>query len=378
MTQWNPNLYRKEGLSKGYNVHYLTSLVEQGEKSTEKNFPVVFSLAHLANLSRTLYSDLHIFVSRTVIQRKDFPYKNFPIAKRTGGKRWISIPTPALMAVQYWINQNILSKATPHSAAYAYVPNKKIIQHAQRHCGAAWLIKIDIKDFFGNISERQIFDVFLGLGYPKLLSFEMARLCTRVTPKRKGKRWRNIVTEHTISAYDSKFVGSLPQGAPTSPALSNLVCMNLDKKLTSFAISQGATYSRYADDLCFSLSAGCRKDALYIKKEISKILREHGFSDNSKKTRIVPPGARKILTGLIINDELPKIPKEIRDSVRMHLYYAKKNGIASHCTVRGFRSVIGFKNYLSGMIGYISSINSQQGKKLRTEFNSLPWIDFDL
>ncbi len=378
MTQWNPNLYRKEGLSKGYDVHYLTSLVEQGEKSNEKNFPVVFSLAHLANLSRTLYSDLHIFVSRTVIQRKDFPYKNFPIAKRTGGKRWISIPTPALMAVQYWINQNILNKAIPHSAAYAYVPNRKIIQHAQRHCGAAWLIKIDIKDFFGNISERQVFDVFLELGYPKLLSFEMARLCTRVTPNRKGKRWRNTVTEHTISGYDSKFVGSLPQGAPTSPALSNLVCMSLDKKLTSFALSQGATYSRYADDLCFSLLSGCRKNALYIKKEISKILREHGFSDNSKKTRIVPPGARKILTGLIINDELPKIPKEIRDAVRMHLYYAKKNGIASHCTARGFRSVIGFKNYLSGMIGYISSINPQQGKKSRIEFNSLPWIDFDL
>lgn len=378
MTQWNPNLFRKEGLSKGYDSDYLSSLVEQGEKINEKNLPVVFSLAHLANLSHTLYSDLHSFVSRSDLERKDFPYKNFTIAKRTGGKRWISIPTPVLMAVQYWINQNILNRVTPHAAAYAYVPNRKIVQHAQRHCGSAWLIKIDIKDFFGSISERQIFDIFLNLGYPKLLSFEMARLCTRATPKRKGKRWCNNISEHAISSYYSKFVGSLPQGAPTSPALSNLVCIDLDKELTLLATSHKATYSRYADDLCFSLPIGCRKSALNIKKEVSKILRKYGFSDNSKKTRIIPPGARKILTGLNINNDLPRIPKEIRDSVRMHLHYAKKNGIAFHCKERSFRSVIGFKNYLSGVIGYIYSIDLKLGQKFRKEFNSLPWIDFNL
>lgn len=378
MTQWNPNLFRKEGLSKGYDSHYLTRLVEQGEAINERNLPVVFSLAHLANLSHTLYSDLHGFVSRNELERKDFPYKNFSISKRTGGKRWISIPTPALMAVQYWINQNILNRVIPHAAAYAYVPKRKIIQHAQRHCGSGWLIKIDIKDFFGNISERQVFDVFLNLGYPKLLSFEMARLCTRVTPKRKGKRWCNTNNEHTITGYDSKFVGSLPQGAPTSPALSNLVCIGLDKQLTSLAISEGATYSRYADDICFSLPMGCRKSALHIKKEISKILHGYGFSDNSKKTRLIPPGARKVLTGLNVNNDTPRIPKEIRDSVRMHLYYAKKNGIAIHCKTRGFRSVIGFHNYLSGVIGYIYSIDSNMGNKFRNEFNSLPWVDFSL
>lgn len=378
MTQWNPNLFRKEGISKGYNPDYLTTLVKQGEKINGKNLPVVFSLAHLANLSRTLYSDLHGFVSRSGLEQKHFPYKNFPISKRTGGKRWISVPVPPLMAVQSWINQNILNKVTPHSAAYAYVCNRKIIQHAQRHCGSDWLIKIDIKDFFGNISERQVFDVFLDLGYPRLLSFEMARLCTRVTPKRKGKRWLKTISEHSIPSYSSKFVGSLPQGAPTSPALSNLVCINLDKKLTSLAMSHGAIFSRYADDLCFSLPEGSRKSAFSIKKDVSKILREYGFSDNSKKTRIIPPGARKMLTGLNVNNSSPKIPKEVRDSVRMHLYFSKKNGIASHCKERGFRSVIGFRNYLAGVIGYIASVDPELSKKFYQQFNSLPWLDFSL
>lgn len=378
MTHWNPNLFRKEGSVKGYESAYLNALVEQGEKSTALGVPVVFSLAHLANLSRTLYSDLHGFVSRADSLRKDFPYKNFPISKRTGGKRWISIPVPPLMAVQQWINQNILNRVVPHPAAFAYVPKRKLIDHAKRHCGADWLVKIDVKDFFSNISERQVFDVFLKLGYPKLLSFEMARLCTRVTPKRKGGRWTNVTSEHAISDYSSQFVGSLPQGAPTSPALSNLVCIELDRELTQLATTKSVTYSRYADDLCFSFVGGSRQSAFDLKREVSKVLWKHGFSDNANKTRIVPPGARKVLTGLNVNAPLPTIPKEVRDLVRMHLHYAKLRGIPDHCKERGFRSVIGFKNHLFGLIGYVASVDVNHGRDFLVQFDSLPWINFDL
>lgn len=378
MTQWNPNSFRKEGNAKGYAPEYLRALVVQGEKTVAEGVPVVFSLAHLANLSRTLYADLHGFVSRVGIERKDFPYKNFPIAKRTGGKRWISIPVPSLMAVQQWINQNILNRVVPHSAAFAYVPKRKLIDHAQRHCDSAWLIKVDIRDFFSNISERQVFDVFLNLGYPKLLSFEMARLCTRVTPKRKGARWAYATGANAISDYDSKFVGSLPQGAPTSPALSNLVCVDLDKELTHLAITKSATYSRYADDLCFSLVEGSRQVAFDLKREVSKVLWRHGFSENAKKTRVVPPGARKVLTGLNVNATVPTVPKVVRDLVRMHLHYAKKRGIPEHCKERGFRSVVGFKNHLLGLIGYVASVDAKHGVDFYLQFNGLPWLEFDL
>lgn len=378
MQHWNPNLFRKEGNAKGYGQAYLDALVQQGAKSIALGMPVVFSLAHLANLSRTLYADLHGFVSRADIYTKDFPYKNFPISKRTGGKRWISIPVPPLMAVQQWINQKILNKVDPHPAAFAYVPGRKLIEHAKRHCGADWLVKVDIKDFFSNISERQVFDVFIGLGYPKLLSFEMARLCTRVTPKRKGTRWTCSAEEHSISDYKSDFVGSLPQGAPTSPALSNLVCAGLDNDLTQLATENSATYSRYADDLCFSIVGGSRQSALNLKREVSKILWKHGFQDNSKKTRIIPPGARKVLTGLNVNDVVPSVPKEVRDLVRMHLHYAKLRGIPNHCKERGFRSVIGFKNHLLGLIGYVASVDANRGRVFLEQFRSLPWINFDL
>lgn len=378
MTHWNPHLFRKEGQSKGYDPKYLDALVAQGEKVTANRVPVVFSLAHLASLSRTLYSDLHGFVSRSDIQRTDFPYRNFPIAKRTGGKRWISIPVPPLMAVQQWINQNILNRIEPHAAAFAYVPKRRLIDHAQRHCGATWLVKVDVKDFFSNISERQVFQVFLKLGYPKLLAFEMARLCTRVTPKRQGAKWINSFDDHSIPDYDCAYVGSLPQGAPTSPALSNLVCIDLDRDLSGLAVSKSATYSRYADDLCFSMTAGSRESAFALKREVSKVLWKYGFSENSKKTRVVPPGARMVLTGLNVNAAAPSIPREVRDLVRMHLHYAKKNGIPAHCKERGFRSVVGFKNHLVGLIGYIASVNAKHGAVFYEKFNSLPWIEFDL
>ncbi len=227
-------------------------------------------------------------------------------------------------------------------------------------------------------SERQVFQVFLSLGYPKLLSFEMARLCTRVTPKRLGAKWLNALDDHSIPDYDCRYVGSLPQGAPTSPALSNLVCIQLDKDLSDLALSNSATYSRFADDLCFSLAAGSRQYAFVLKQKVSEVLWKHGFSENSKKTRVVPPGARMVLTGLNVNADVPTVPREVRDLVRMHLHYSKKNGIPAHCKERAFRSVVGFKNHLLGLIGYVDSVDKRHGAAFYAKFNELPWIDFDL
>lgn len=377
MNRWNPTLYLKEGLSKNYNEDYLNKLIAIGRTIQLTNIPVIFSLSHLANLSSTRYSDLHSFVSRSTT-KKDFPYKNFTISKRAGGKRWISIPAPALMATQRWITRNILNNVPPHEVAFAYAKGRRIKRHAEKHCAADWILKVDIKDFFSNISERQVYSVFQSLGYPKLLAFEMARLCTRETPRRKGKRWNNQLEDNESNNYPSRTVGSLPQGAPTSPALSNLVCAEMDKQLERLALQVGAAYSRYADDLCFSFSNATRAKIFEAKRGISKILYANGFRENSKKTRIIPPGARKIVTGLLVNGETPSIPKEIRDKIRMHLYYSQKLGIPQHCMNRGFRSIVGFRNHLYGLIRYVCSINAQQGQKLLAQFSALPWINFEI
>ncbi len=381
MDRWNPNLYLKEGRQRGHNTDYLYKLFEIGNKIQAKKVPVLYSLSHLANVSSTRYSDLHSFVARTDIDQKDYPYKNFTISKRSGGgKRWISVPVPPLMALQSWINQEILNNVQPHSAAMAYVSGlvSPLKSHAKRHCGADWILKMDITNFFSNISERQVFDVFQSLNYPKLLSFEMARLCTRVTPNRKGRRWNVERKNYNIEDYFCKSLGSLPQGAPTSPALSNLVCRNLDAQLDQLANENRASYSRYADDLCFSFEQSTRDDVFRFKKQISKILWDNSFTENKKKTQIIPPGARKLITGLIVNEDNPSIQKELRDRVRMHLHYAEKNGIPKHCKKRGFRSVIGLKNHLYGLIMYVRSIDTVKGEKFKQQFHQLPWLNFDI
>jgi len=380
MNRWNPNLYSKEGLKKGFNPVYLDKLIELGNEIQAQNVPVLYSLSHLANFSHTLYSDLHSYVSRSHIHRKDYPYKNFTISKRSGGKRWISVPVPPLMAVQAWINQEILSNVQPHSAACAYVSglSSPLKSHAERHCGADWILKIDITNFFSNISERQVYDVFQSLNYPKMLSFEMARLCTRATPGRKGKRWNTSRADYEVEDYFCRSIGSLPQGAPTSPALSNLVCIRMDTQLEQLAKDNKATYSRYADDLCFSFTQSTRNDVFIFKRQVSKILWENCFTENKKKTQIIPPGARKLITGLIVNEDKATIPKELRDRIRMHLYHAETKGIPVHCKEIGFRSVIGLRNHLYGLIMYVCSIDTVKGEQFKQQFNQLPWLDFDI
>jgi RNA-directed DNA polymerase len=173
------------------------------------------------------------------------------------------------------------------------------------------------------------------------------------------------------SPYASPYVGSLPQGAPSSPALSNLVCRDLDAAMTALALDWGARYSRYADDLCFSFpdSLSVQRGRLYhFKRQVSELLWHFGFQENRRKTQIVPPGARKVVTGLVVNGVAPNVPREIRDMVRQHLYYCGKYGIESHAGHRKFKSSDGFKAYLWGLIRYVESINSAMGARFRQQF----------
>lgn len=380
MERWNPKSYLKEGREHGFQMDYLNRLIKSGREISKNNLPVVYSLAHLANLSNTLYKDLHSFVSRANEENYEVFYKNFTIKKHTGGIRWISIPCPQLMAVQDFIAKEILNNIQPYHTAMAYVPGLKnpLKTNAEKHLDAKWLLKMDVKNFFSNISERQVYDVFLKQGYPKLLSFEMARICTRITPKRKGKRWNTEVDNTNLDMYGTAKIGSLPQGAPTSPALSNLVCINMDIEFEKLAHDNNADYTRYADDLCFSFLDSSRVSIEHFKKVATGILHKYSFSENCKKTKIIPPGARKKITGVVINSGKATVPKEFRDKIRMHLYFTKKLGIPEHCRRKEFRSVLGFKNHLYGLIMYVRSINVAQGDSFRDQFNKLPWLDFDI
>ena len=205
------------------------------------------------------------------------------------------------------------------------------------------------------------------MGYPPKLSFELARITTIVTPQSiqyGQKRWKN----------EDVFIGYLPQGFPTSPLLANKVCYHLDELLSQIAKDHRCSYTRYSDDIVFSTNFCNRNVAKIIIKRTNNVLASFGFRPNHRKTSIVPPGARKIVTGLVVNTDEPKLKRELKDQIRSHLYYAKKYGITNHCKKVGFNSLVGFKNHLEGLINYAKSIDKNLGNKYLNEFNKINWF----
>lgn len=371
MNRWSSNSYKKNGLKEGFKPEYLDALVRSGKGIQRHHNPVIFTLAHLARCTDTQYRDLHEFVSRKNYESEKSHYRTFTIKKRNGGRRWIHAPHPVLKIVQSWIARNILSAKSVHSSSMAYRGDCSIVDNASVHCESDWLLKLDISNFFHSISERQVYHVFKEMGYSSLLSFELARLCTKVDTWRKGNKWLNKTNPYTIKEYWVKNVGSLPQGAPTSPALSNIICQPLDETLYSLADECGATYTRYADDLTFSFIDSSRSKVLAFKRRVERELLKCGFNLNTKKTRIVPPGARKVVTGLIVNGKSPAIPRQLRDKIKADLYYCKKFGVENHCKKNKYKSIVGFANHMNGMISYVHSVNPQMAHKYWVDFKKL-------
>jgi RNA-directed DNA polymerase len=371
MSNWTPRLFESKGAETGVARDYLLPLIAEGQRLRDLGVPVVFTLGHLAAICDVPYSYL-----RDIVSRRFDPYRIFNIKKRTGGFRQIAVPQPHLMIVQRWLHQNILLNAKTHSASTAYGHDCSPATNAREHCSSRWLVKVDVRQFFESISERQVYYAFRRLGYPALLSFECTRLCTRFpwgSSKARDPRWRRNAKEYAIQAYRTTFVGHLPQGAPTSPMLANIVCQRLDEQLSGLARRYECQFTRYADDIVFSGNNLDRPEARSLVRQISRLLSTFGFMANERKTHIVPPGAKKIVTGLLVDNAEPHLTKEFRARILLHLYHAKARGLEQHCRRRKFRSLLGFRNHLNGLITYAEHIDPDFGAKCRADFESLAW-----
>ena len=255
MPLWPRQKYLEEGLKKGIPQAQLERWLDAAHRMQAKDLPALLSLSHLAEEVGVPYRILREITSRT----REHPYRIFHIAKRRGGWRTIAVPEDYLRKTQRWICRNVLSFLKDvHPASGAYLKGSTIKSVALGHCESQWLIKIDITSFFESISERQVFRVFRRAGYPPLVAFELARICTAIpkptSARYNHRRWKNVSasTREGLLPYSHRLVGHLPQGAPTSPKLSNLVMLEIDRLLAKAAETAGCRYSRYADDLIFS------------------------------------------------------------------------------------------------------------------------------
>ena len=171
-------------------------------------------------------------------------YIRFEIPKKTGGTRRISAPMPRLKHAQRWILDNLLDKVALHDAAHGFRKQRSIVSNARPHVGADIVLNLDLKDFFPTLEYKRIRGAFRGLGYGEAAATIFALLTSEPEV--------DEVELDGQTFYVANGARRLPQGAPTSPAITNIVCRRMDARLASAAAKLGFTYTRYADDLTFS------------------------------------------------------------------------------------------------------------------------------
>ncbi|WP_460002270.1 reverse transcriptase family protein [Microbacterium xylanilyticum] len=298
---------------------------------------------------------------RSIVERRLDEYTAIRRLKPDGTYRAISAPLPSLMHVQRWILANALTGLKLHDAAFAYRRGLSIRDCAERHVGARWLLKMDLHNFFGTIEESRVYGVFRGLGYPALLAFEMARLCTKLV---RPEKELPPLEGRGLARYDTPYRGILPQGAPTSGALANAVGIQLDAMLQKIADTNDLVYTRYSDDLTLSSSAPFNR--AFVPKlvaQIEKSIALSGFQVHKKKTRLVPPGARKIVLGLLLMERDVRLVPEFRSRLDNHIRCVAKYGPAAHAASRNFDSALSMINYVDGCLAFARDIESDWARE---------------
>lgn len=348
-------------------------------KRVNPNLPVVLTLNHLCHLA-----GVSIDTVQRVAFRKEDAYRVFRVKKRGlpggGGApprryRTICVPHPELMRVQRWIAQNILNPIEPHRASFAFAPKRDLMGAAQRHLEAKWLVKMDVRHFFESISEQRSYEVFRSLGYAAFLSFQMARVCTRLSQHSSPSPVFDVRDKDGLP-YRRRKQGHLPQGAPTSPMLANLAMSMLDKRIETIASAGGWTYTRYADDLAFSRrDHSSRGAAVALIKLVEKKLSDFGLINHRQKATILPPGARKILLGILVDSDRPRLTRAFRNKIETHLYAltSSKIGPEAHQLRRGFTSTIGMQRHITGLIAFAYQVDPEYAKRLYTQLNGVDW-----
>jgi len=225
-----------------------------------------------------------------MVMRPNRYYREFEIPKKNGGRRVIMAPRVFLKTVQRYILDCILSQLQPHDAACGFRRGFHCGDGARCHVRRTYLWNIDLADFFPSITKAQVAAVFREIGYPDAAALFLAGLCC--------------------------LEQRLPQGAPTSPALANLIAAPLDVELTRAAQSESLVYTRYADDMTFSsmslISAAFRE-------RVIQIIQHHGFQIRPAKTRLMGPATRREVTGLTVNQQV-SIPRHRRRELRAYFH----------------------------------------------------------
>ncbi len=289
-------------------------------------------------------------------------YIYFEIPKKSGGTRLLSAPHDHLSNAQQWIFDNVLQKLPLEAPAHGFVKGRSTVTNAKEHVGQGIVINLDLSDFFPSIGFGRVRGLFESLGYSPAVATIFALLCTE-PPRRK-------VVYDGITYWVAIADRGLPQGACTSPSISNLVSRKLDRRLSGMTRKMGWNYTRYADDLTFSAALQevepgkkGRKDLGMLLARIRHIVTEEGFAINPKKGRIQHAGGRQEVTGIVVNDKLSMPREEVR-TLRAILHQAKKTGFEA----QNREKVPHFESYLKGKIAYLNMVDPDRAMQLAKSY----------
>ncbi|MCH8842612.1 MAG: RNA-directed DNA polymerase, partial [SAR324 cluster bacterium] len=254
-------------------------------------------------------------------------YRSFEIRKRDGSERHIDAPRLFLKITQRWLADYVFSSLPAHPACHSYKAGRSFITNAVPHCNKKYILNADIKDFFGSISTEDISRCLVNLG----ISYDAISLISRLT---------------TLN-------NRLPQGAPSSPVLSNAVLFEFDEEMDRISSDEGFSYTRYSDDI--TISGENKKKLESIQKVLEKKLKDRGLYINNEKIKVLSASARQMVTGVVVNS-VPNPPRNLRRRIRAMLHNADKNPNKYK------------KKYLE-LNGYVSFLNAFESLRGGTEIS---------
>lgn len=335
-------VYLGEGFS-----HQLNDKNTDTKRLTSLGLPVLLSAKEVATAMHISLGELR-FLTFSRKNSKISHYKRFKIAKKSGGFRLISAPMPRLKKAQHYILENILNKVETHSKAHGCVIGKSILSNAEPHVNKAVVINQDLKNFFPSITYNRIKGVFKSFGYSEQIAVIFALLCSE--PKILDI---SLLGENYFAQRGNRF---LPQGSPCSPAITNVLCRNMDYRLEGLAKKYGFNYSRYVDDITFSGGYEQFSNITAVLKYSKKIVESENFVLHAGKLRIMKRHQKQEVTGVIVNEK-PNVNKKSLKRFRALLYQIEKDGIQGK-TWNGGNNVLA---EIDGFANFIYQINKEKG-----------------
>ncbi|KZK30523.1 RNA-dependent DNA polymerase [Delftia sp. GW456-R20] len=325
------------------------------QRLARHGLPELADAAQLADAMGITVAELRFLGFHREVARTHH-YHSFTLPKKTGGERLISAPMPRLKRAQYWVLDNILAKVPAHDAAHGFLAGRSIVSNAAPHAGHDVVINLDVKDFFPSIAFGRIKGVFRHLGYGEAMATLLALLCS----ENRAQAWQVDGEKLFVGGKARERV--LPQGAPTSPMLTNLLCRRLDRRLLGLARQLGFVYTRYADDLTFSASGEAARDNVgQLLGRVRWILRDEGFTPHPDKERVMRKGRRQEVTGLVVNADKPGVSRETRRRLRAALHRATQASAGKPAHWQGQAAQ---PSQLLGLAQFVYQVDPVQGGPL--------------